>query len=605
MMAWQFTPYALPMIIAGTLAAAMIVLAWRRRASAGAPAFALLTTALTVWSFGYALELSSLTLTGVYRVAVLQYFGIVAVPPAWLVIGLQFDRRDRALRPRTVALLALSPVATLLLVVTNQYHGLIWRDYELAQHDGFALLSVTYGPWFWVHTAYSYLCLVVGSVLLARTLRSTQHLYQAQIAALLVSVILPSAANVIYLARLGPWPELDLTPFAFSVSSFVLMWSLFSMRLFDIVPVAHDTVVNSLSDGVIVIDAKSRVVEINASAERMLHQPAVTAIGAPITALLARWPEVVERYCDVMEAAEEVVVGENDVLRTFELRITPLYDRRGRLAGRVCVWRDISAQKHIQAALAEAKDTAESATRAKSMFLANMSHELRTPLTAILGYCQLLQLELRDLDRPVVTADLEAIETSGSHLLALINNVLDFAKIEANRTSLQLESFDVAILMHDVAGAFRSLLQHKAVHLRVECDDHIGAIYADKVKVRQILFNLLSNAARVTQEGHITITAMHEEQSGRPWIVLEVIDTGAGMAPEVVHRLFSESAQAFGADQPSSGAGLGLTICRHFCDLMGGNISVESTPGQGSTFRVRLPAQRAPSTTVARVTQVS
>jgi GAF domain-containing protein/DNA-binding response OmpR family regulator len=234
----------------------------------------------------------------------------------------------------------------------------------------------------------------------------------------------------------------------------------------------------------------------------------------------------------------------------------------------------------------------EVASRHKSEFLANMSHELRTPLNAIIGYSEMLQEEAQDQHAEAFVPDLERIHAAGKHLLELINAVLDLSKIEAGKMDLYLETFEVAPLVRDVAAVLQPLAEKNANRLEVRCAPDVGAMRADLTKLRQALFNLLSNACKFTERGVVSLTATREPATGGDTIVLEVRDTGIGLTPEQMTRLFQEFAQADATTtRRYGGTGLGLALSRRLCRMMGGDITVASEPGRGSTFTIRLPAE--------------
>ena len=239
-------------------------------------------------------------------------------------------------------------------------------------------------------------------------------------------------------------------------------------------------------------------------------------------------------------------------------------------------------------ALQLAQVAAEAASKAKSQFLANMSHELRTPLNAIIGYSEMLQEEADDLGTPEIKPDLQKIHGAGKHLLGLINDILDLSKIEAGKMSLYLETFEIQALLNEVAATVQPLVQKNGNQLILEVAADIGSMHADITKIRQTLFNLLSNASKFTDKGTVRLRARRQAEN----LVFEVIDSGIGMTPEQVGRLFQAFAQADSSTSKKyGGTGLGLALSRKFCQLMGGDMTVSSEAGKGSTFTATIPAQ--------------
>ena len=271
------------------------------------------------------------------------------------------------------------------------------------------------------------------------------------------------------------------------------------------------------------------------------------------------------------------------------------------IEGVVVAFADITARKKAEQDLEQARDEAETAKAdaeaanvAKSQFLANMSHELRTPLNAVIMYSELLQEEAADRGVESFIPDLDKIRAGGKHLLALVNGVLDLSKIEAGKMDLFLETFEVPTMVRDVSTTVEALIQKKSNKLQVTCPPDVGEMHADLTKVRQILFNLLSNAAKFTENGTIEIEVQREERNGNDTILFQVRDTGIGMTSAQIDKLFQPFMQAdVSTTRKFGGTGLGLTITRRFCQMMGGDVSVTSQPGRGSIFSVYLPARVA------------
>jgi adenylate cyclase len=275
-------------------------------------------------------------------------------------------------------------------------------------------------------------------------------------------------------------------------------------------------------------------------------------------------------------------------------------ERRTADGGIVGVFTDISELKdrelqlgQLVDRLAEARDTATEATVAKSRFLANMSHELRTPLNAVIGITEMLMEDAEDSGDRRTVEPLERIGRAGRHLLQLINEVLDLSKIEAGKLEMNYESLALASLVGDVVGEAEPLAAKNGNRLVVECPPDIGMVRSDPTRLRQIMLNLLSNACKFTEQGRVSLSVSRSGADGDDWISIRVVDTGIGMTREQLGRLFQEFSQADSSTtRKYGGTGLGLAITDRLCRMMGGSIEVESEPGVGTTFSVRLPTDR-------------
>ena len=337
---------------------------------------------------------------------------------------------------------------------------------------------------------------------------------------------------------------------------------------------------------IVTLDVAHRVVSCNPAFETMYGYREADVIGQNLDDLITTATTRAEAVGYTEQALASRPVKVNSQRRrkdgTFvdvEVLGVPVVVN-GRRVGLMALYHDITE-------LLSARRDAEAANSAKSQFLASTSHELRTPLNAIIGYSEMLQEDAEDRGEISAIPDLQKIHSAGKHLLALINDLLDLSKIEAQKMELNLETFALRPLIEQVGTTVRPLIEKNANRLEILAAQNLGSMHSDETRVRQVLLNLLSNASKFTERGVITLEGAREGEA----IVFRVRDTGIGMTPEQLGRLFQAFSQAEASTAAKyGGTGLGLEISRRFCQLMGGDLTVTSEPGKGSVFTVRLPA---------------
>ncbi len=555
----------IPLLIGIILSAGIAYYAWRRRSVPAAKSFTIFMIAAIIWSTGMLLSTVSATQRAQSLWMQISHLGVIIMPVAWLAFTLKYTGQDRWLPAEVWMLLAIIPLLKLI-------QGII-----VSLLGGYLPVS-TDAVMNWTNGLYSTGLLLVGAFLMGLAMIRSP-MYQGHFITLILGSLLPWTIALLELVGLTPLSSITLVPLAFAVASVFNARGIITHQVFDIMPVALDTVIASMSDGVIILDAQHRVINMNPAAEEMTGHRSEDVMGSDALEVLNRDEKLIAQLSEATEPWEKTLSHKAQG-RFYEMHISPLFNHRHILSGRLLLLHDITERVKTEEALRQAKEEAEAANRAKSVFLANMSHELRTPLNAILGFSTIMDRDPNTT--PEQRENLQTIRRSGEHLLTLINDVLQMSKIEAGRTALYEQGFDLHRLLEATEDMFRLRAAKKDLQLIFDrAPDVPQYVTTDESKLRQVLMNLVSNAIKFTAEGGVTVRVGYSDER----LLFEVEDTGVGIPQEELDSLFDPFVQTASGKQSEEGTGLGLAISQQFIHLMDGKINVASEPGHGSLFR--------------------
>ncbi|PWH16253.1 MAG: hypothetical protein DDG60_04420 [Anaerolineae bacterium] len=349
MNAVNFSFPVLLLFFSSIVSVVLSVYIFTRRRVPGSTALGLLAFLIAEWSLTYGLEIAVFDLPAKVFWGQLEYIGIAFIPFSWLLFAVFYTRQGDAHRGLMhIHFLAIFPLITVLLALTNGSHGLIWRETFLKSVNGMTLLGVRYGFWFWVHFAVSYLFLLSGTVVVLHSLRRMKGLYRAQIVALFFAVLLPWLGNLMYF--LTPI-VIDPTPFAFNITIILLAWAIFGYRLTEIAPIARDLIVDGMNEGVLVFDLQWRIIDVNLAAARFIGLKPAQILGRRASEALQPWSSLLERFRDVQQVQEVIQVGSGEAVRNLEIRLNPLYDERQNLVGRLFLFHEIQSTVAVSPSL--------------------------------------------------------------------------------------------------------------------------------------------------------------------------------------------------------------------------------------------------------------
>ncbi len=340
-MDWQYTPLTIAMFFSAAISAGLALFGWFRRHSPSALQFFVLMVGVTIWSLSYALQLAASELTVQNFFALIKYIGIVLVSPAFLTFAFAYAGKTQRLNPRALILLAIEPVAALLLLFTNDFHGLMWTRIRLEEVAGFQVRVTSHGLLFWIHTCYAYILLLAGCYLLIRTTLHQGGFFRSQSLAVVIAIPAPLLGNVLYLTRLNPFHPFDLTPFSFFISGLGLAYSIFRHRLLDALPIAHEVMIRNMKDGLIVLDPSDHILEMNIAAQSLLDSHSGDPIGKPISQGFSNWPDLLKTCSSSAEPQSTICPSPKDS-RFYEVQPILLRNQKGMYTGRLLVLHDIT-----------------------------------------------------------------------------------------------------------------------------------------------------------------------------------------------------------------------------------------------------------------------
>ena len=591
-MPFSFPSSLIPLIIGGIIPGWLSIYVWRKRKSKGAKFLAVFMMLLFFWGAAYILELASTTLETKIFWNNITFIFIAFTPLSFLLFSIEYTDRGYWLTPLRIGLALLLPISTLIVIFTPVLRPWFWVSQTLVTEGDLLLINGVNGWWYWnIHAIYSYLGLLGGVVFLVRALLKWPRQYRGQMIWTLVAISVPWAANAITIFKILP-VYIDLTPFAFSITGLGLTFAVVRHRMLDLAPIAREVVVDGLPDGVLILDADSRIVDANLAASKLLSLK-TDVIGHSTAQIFSNWPEIAEKELTTMEGQAEIeLANENGEEQYLEISYAPLHDRFKVVIGGVVTIRNITQAKETQNLLMEAHNKAVEANQLKSRFLAKVSHELRTPLGGIIGYTELLESETFGALSEEQKRATQTVLSSAQHLNDMVSELLDQAQIESGSLILKKAAFSLNDLMENSLSDLVISAEKKNLSLQRSIDPNLPSqLIGDERRLRQVIINLVANAIKFTSEGKVETSFLLDDADH--WNII-ISDTGVGIPEDALSDIFDPFKQVSSeVSHDNRGVGLGLSITRDLVALMDGSINVKSELNEGTVFRVSLPLERA------------
>ncbi|MCB9420964.1 MAG: PAS domain S-box protein [Ardenticatenaceae bacterium] len=577
-MDWQFTSYSIFNFLIAGLTAAVAYISWQRRHVTGGRPLFWLMTAVSFWMLVAGVEAAAVQIPDKVFWSKIQYLGIQSSPVFLFLFALQFAECDNCLSRRLQKILWILPITIILLAFTNEYHHLIWTTFTPIL--GTNLIQYGHGWAFWVAIAYIYLLVVSASIILVRASLSRRHIFRNQVKVILIGLIFPWLGNIIYVFDLGP-PSYDFTSIGFALIGIILLWSVQNTRLLDLIPVARSKLVDTMTDAMVVLDERSRLIDVNPAAEAIIGQPAAAVIGKDAAQVFRFQPQLLRCLTTTTEKQVETAVTHNGSAHYYDLNVSPLHDYRNRVSGRVLVWREITGRKRVEEALRQTNQELEARNADLDAFSHMVAHDLKNPVAAINGLADLLADPRTEPEQ--YQEYIHDIEQIGQKMGSIIDELMLLAGLR--KANVQMASVDVAGIMANVEVRLAQLIKESGGRLRYSETWPLALGHGPWVE--EVLANYVSNALKYG--GQPPCVEMGATQMLGNRVRFWVRDNGPGLAPEQQAKLFTEF-ERLGRTR-ATGYGLGLSIVRRIMEKMDGDYGVESTavPGEGCTFYFTLP----------------
>jgi signal transduction histidine kinase len=594
---WQDTPFTIPLLLIGLLCAWLAFVGWRRSSVRGAPFFALLMTAIAGWTLVNLVEKSLVAYELRRAVSTFVYVFIVTVPGAWFAFALRFSRQERWLPRWSFSLLLVEPVLELLLVFTDHWHGLFRSSTEMSTSGPYAIMVIRHGLFFWVNAAYTYLLFGLGAVFLLVGLTRRPEGTAGRLVVLLVGMLVPVLGNAAYVCGLQPEGLTDLTPVYFAFSGLAAAWLLFRVRIFDVLPIARDRVLDCLSDAVLVLDTRMRILDANPAARALLPNPCVR--GRPLVEVFPELAQLAATLAGSADLHTEMQSLRGGKTIFWDVHVQPILDLDDKI-GVLIRLTDVTERKRAEAEQRAFEEKLRHTQKRESLgvMAGGIAHDFNNLLTVIIGNAELARGQVGP-GSPAAPFLRDAVKAA-DWAAALTRQMLTYAgkaRFFSARVSL-------TTLIGGIGDLLRSAVSRQA-NLEFDLLGDLPPLLGDPAQLRQLVMNLVTNASEALagQAGSICVRTRLAEVKAEdlataafnagvtpgPHLLLEVADTGSGMDGATLARIF----EPFFTTK-AVGRGLGLPVVLGIVRAHGGAIFVHSEVGAGTQIRVVLPPAGPP-----------
>jgi len=582
-MSLNFNIFSTTLMMSGVAALLTALLIFQRMGGA-IRWFAIMMLCVSVWSIFYAIELSCSTLEDMMFWIRLEYIGISFLPATWIMFMIKFVGKDKWLTLRNRIIIFSFPSLALFFVWTNNWHHIHYESVSVDNSGPFPLLAITPGIWYHIHTVFFYFMLLWGILLLLQKYREAGAIYRRQNSMIIIGAFIPWLFNFIYLLGVRPFGHIDLTPYAFIITSIVIGFGLLKYSLFDLIPVAREKIIENMREGVLILDSHTRIVDANNGIMNILKPFHSNVMGKTLSEVFPGEKVLLEWVKGSENRRIDILIESGEDTRYFEVTISPVADQNTIISGTLLIFSDVTERRVAQTILQEQADELKDLNAVKDKLFTIISHDLRSPLASLSSILDFA--ESGDISAEEFKQFLPSLAQNVENTSRLIENLLFWSKSQLEGESIVPEIFDINDLIEQSIEFFTAKASEKKIALSRQLNEPCIA-YADKSMMQLVLRNLISNAIKFCNEGdRITVSAFQQDHS----VKVCVKDTGIGMNQETMNKVLGAETYTTLGTRKERGTGLGLTLCKDFVAKNKGTFTIESEPGKGSNFCFTLPA---------------
>ncbi len=587
--AFESNPYALSLIIPVAISVFLVIEAWKPRFAPNGRLFSLLMITIAVWSAAYGLELASTSFEGMVFWLKVEYLAIPFVTPLMLLLAHRITDLNAGPRFSRFSYIFIIPVFTMFFSITNEYHNIYYSGIELVSEGKFSLLELQFGPWYYVHVVYSYLLIFIALYLIIRKLYYQHALFRIQLLFLLLALVIPLIVFTMYFFGLMPVDNIDPTPFAFALSGVAMSISIVRFRMLDLMPIAREHVFKSMTDGLIVVDNKNRLIDCNPFGLKVFDWLR-TPYGEQLSVLWSDYPGLLQHLQSAKDETYELILGNDKDRRVYLTSVSGILNYKNVVVGRLMVIHDITHRFHLQEKIRLNEEKLRLLNSEKDKLFSVIGHDLRGPISAFIGLTEMFADESYNITPDEMKTLAKQMNNSARSLHGLLENLLEWARMQREEVKVEKDYVVLFQLFERIQSLFRENLQAKSLVFVNQLPPGLRVL-ADENMLFALTRNLVSNAIKFTPRGgRITISQAETVPSETGF---RVCDTGIGIPTVILEGLFKlDSKTNRPGTEGETSTGLGLVLVREFAERNSGRIIVDSEVGKGTCFTVIFSGQK-------------